>query len=67
MNAFQELLILSLHPLVEGLSKEEQLALALKASMDTAREEQAERVVSFIHDRAPGNLLVFFLCFPSFH
>lgn len=33
---------------LEGLSKDEHVALALKASMDAIREEQAARVASFI-------------------
>lgn len=39
------------------LSKEEQLALAVKASMETIREERAAWVTSFIHDRAAAGIL----------
>lgn len=35
---------------MEGLSEEEQMALALKASMDRIREEQATQIASFIYD-----------------
>lgn len=45
----------------EGMGEEEQLAIALKASVDIALEEQPTRVASFIYDRAPGNLIVFSL------
>lgn len=35
---------------VEGLIKEEQVALALKASVDTIQEEQVARVASLIYN-----------------
>lgn len=44
--------------LVEGLNEEEELALALKASVDIALEYQEAQVASFIYDRASGNLPV---------
>lgn len=48
---------------IEGMDEEEQVALAFKASMDTAREEQVEQEASFIYDRALGNLPFFFFLF----
>lgn len=45
---------------LEGLREEEQLAIVLKASVDTVLEEQMAHVASFIYDRAPGSLLVSF-------
>lgn len=36
---------------VEEMIEDEQFALVLKASMDTALEERAGRVASFIYDR----------------
>lgn len=42
---------------VGELTEEEQLALALKSSKDMALEEQ---VASFIYDRAPSTLPLFF-------
>lgn len=51
--------------LVEGLGEEEQLAIALKASIDTALEEHAARVASFIYDRIPGSLPFRFFLFIS--
>lgn len=50
-------------PLV-GLREEEQLALTMKASMDTIREEQATKVASFIYDRpASSSFFLYFLFF----
>lgn len=40
-----------------SLSEEEQLALALRASIDTVREEQAAHVANFIFDQPAGMLL----------
>lgn len=43
-----------------NLSEEEQLALALRASINTVREEQATRVASFIFDRPVCMMLYHF-------
>lgn len=48
---------------MEGLDEEEQLAIALKASVDTALEEEAARVGSFIYNRAPSYPFLFFFIF----
>lgn len=40
---------------MEGLNEEEQLAIALKAYVDTTLEEQVAPAESFIYGRAPGN------------
>lgn len=40
--------------LIEGLSEQEQLPLAVKAFFNTIREEKATRVASFVYDRNPG-------------
>lgn len=40
---------------VRELTEEEQLAQALKASIDIALEEQAARVASFLFNRGPGS------------
>lgn len=42
--------------LVEEMIEEEQLVLALKASMDTAPEERAALLANFIYDKAPADL-----------
>lgn len=41
------------------------MAIALKASEDTALEEQAALVASFIYNRAPGSLPISFSLFTS--
>lgn len=51
---------------IKGFSKEEQLALALKASMDAIPIEQAARVASCIYDRAPDISSVFSFLFEIF-
>lgn len=43
---------------MDGLRKEEHLALTLEASIDTDLEERAVHVASFIYNRALRNLLV---------
>lgn len=40
------------------LIEEVQLALTLKVSLDTAMEESATQVASFLFDRASGSLIV---------
>lgn len=40
------------------LAEEQQLALALKASIDTALEEQTIGMASILFNSAPGNFLI---------
>lgn len=56
---------LSVNVPMKGLDEEEQVAMALKASMNRAREEQTVRLTSFIYNRAPDIFIIlffFFLC-----
>lgn len=50
---------------VEGLNEEEQLVLAIKASVETALEEQVARMARFIYDRALGSLPIYIFLFVS--
>lgn len=54
---------------MEWLDEEEELAINLKASVDTASEEQTARVASFIYDKAQGSLpiSIFLLIFLSLY